>query len=212
MKTISNLFDHYGTDKNDNDHGYGKYYQQHLPEKINKFMEIGVWQGAGIKAFKDFYDNEGEFHVINYLFGDEIISVSELDKINVIAHEGKQEDTNFLKKIKDVFSVIVDDGSHHSDAQLITFKQMFLNNLESCGLYVVEDCYGHIIGEEGDYWRRGKVNTAEGTIIVVMNKFNRGEGLESQYFTKEESDEIVKLIEEVFIYDDKIIFIKKKAV
>ncbi len=210
MKDIGKLFEQYGSDKNDLSHDYGKYYQKHLPININALMEIGTWRGASIKAFKEFYNDEGKFHTINYIFGGEIISVKELENINVVAHEGKQENIFFLKTINDLFTVIVDDGSHHSDAQLITFKQMFINNLESGGLYVCEDVYGHLEGDEGKYWRRGIVDTPQNTIMGIMRNYLNGGTLESQFITKEENDLLMSLIDEVNIYDDKIIFIKHK--
>lgn len=209
MKNLAQLFNFYGSDKESN-HGYAKYYEKHLPERINIFLEIGTWKGAGILSFQDFYDDKGLFETMNYTFGGEIISVKELNNFGIFCREGYQEDIHFLKTIQTKFTVIVDDGSHHADAQLITFKQMFLNNIEPGGLYVCEDVCGHLPGEEGEYWRRNKVNIAEDTIIPLMKKFLNGEDITSQFFTKQESDIICSLIYKVDIYDDKIIFITKK--
>lgn len=218
MQSIGELFTLYGSDK-DSDHGYGKYYDKHLPKEVNKLLEIGTWKGGSIKAFQEYYRGKGQFHTINYIFGGEIISEAELAKYSIVAHRGMQEDITFLCSIKDKFTVIVDDGSHHSDAQIISFKQLFVNNLESGGLYVIEDVYGHLEGEEGKYWRRGNVNTAEDTIMEVIKKFVASrkrdgqllvtEYYPSQFFTEEESYNILSMIDHVDIYDNKIIFIKK---
>ena len=204
MKNLGELFNKYYSDK-ESSHGYSKYYEKHLPKTVDKFLELGCWKGGSIMAFMEYYDYEGEFHVINYIFGGEIISKEALNDLGVIPHEGRQEDIKFLKSIGEYFTVISDDCSHHSDAQIITFKQMFVNNLESGGLYVIEDVFGHLDGEDGAYWRR-KVNSAEDTIMPLCRKMN----FESQYFTKQESDLILSMINTIDIYDDKIIFITKK--
>lgn len=209
MKKLGELFNENLSDK-ESSHHYAQYYEKHLPEKVNKLMEIGCWKAAGIKSFKEYYSSEGEFHVMDYIFGGEITSIAELKIMNVIPHRGSLDDIGFLKSLKEIFTVIIDDGSHHSDSQIISFKQLFTNNLESEGLYIIEDVYGHLPDPEGNYWRRGNVNTAGDTIMGVVNKFLAGGDLVSQFFSKEESDLIIPLIKEINIYDDKIIFISKK--
>jgi hypothetical protein len=173
-------------------------------------MEIGCWKGGGIRALKEYYNDEGEFHTVNYVFGGEIISKKELFDYGIKPFEGKQEDVDFLRTIQDLYSVIIDDGSHHADAQVISFKQMFVNNLERGGLYVVEDVYGHLNNKEGEYWRRGVANSADDTIMSVLDKFTKKESMASQFITSHESDVITSLIDTVDVYDDHIIFITKK--
>ena len=205
MKDIGKLFDEYGSDKNEN-HGYGKYYDKHLPLTVDKFLEIGVWKGSGIKSFKEYYDNKGEFHAMDWRFGGEVISVEELHELKIIPHEGSQSDIPFLNTITDLFSVCVEDGSHHSDEQVITFKHIFINNIKSGGLYVLEDT--HCCFEE--YWWRGIITKFEDTALAIFKSYINGGTLESQFITKEESELLISLIDEVNIYNDAIIFIKKK--
>ncbi len=205
MKDLVEIASRYPTDKNE--HGYMPYYQKHLPPTVEKFLEIGTWKGGGINSFKEFYDSKGEFHAINYVFGGaDIITIDELNKMGIISHEGSQSDIPFLKGIKDQFDVISEDGSHHSDEQVITFKHCFLHNIKPGGLYVLEDA--HCCKEE--YWWRGIVQRFEDTALYIFQHCLNGGTMESQFITKEESDLIMSLIEEVTIYEDKIIFIKKK--
>lgn len=203
-KTLESLCDFYGTDKIDI--GYLPYYKKHLPEKVNKFLEIGTWKGGGIRTFKDYYNGAGEFHALNISFGGEIISIPSLHLLGIKPHEGNQSDVNYLWSIKDKFGVIIDDGSHHSDEQIISFKHLFLNNMEEGGVYVIEDVFGH----KNEFWRRGKVNTPEDTIMGVMRKYLNGGTLTSQLISESESNQLMSIIDEVNIYDDQIIFCTKK--
>lgn len=195
----------YGTDKASNAHNYLVLYEEHLPKKVDKFLEIGCWKGASIKMFKEYYNDEGQFYVMD-VFGGEVMTIPELQALGIIAYEGSQSDINLLKIIKEQFDVISEDGSHHSDEQVITFKQMFLNNLKSGGIYIIEDVYGHI----DPFWRRGRVLTPQDTIMGVVNKYFNEKSLVSQYISQEESDRLVDNIDWIKVYYDRIIFIKKK--
>ncbi len=209
-KTLGEMFDQYGSDKNESHH-YTPYYEKHLPDKVNNFLEIGVWKGGGIRAFKEYYEDKGEFYGMSYRFNDvDHPPMEQFVKWGIIPLEGNQDDVEYLKSIHDKFTVITEDGSHHSDSQIVTFKQMFPNNVEDGGLYVIEDVYGHLPDPEGSYWRREVVNTAEDTIMPLMRRWLNGEGIVSQYFNEEESDLICYSIKSIDIYDDKIIFITKK--
>lgn len=206
--TLGELFNFYGSDKEDN-HGYSKYYERHLPKSINKLCEIGVWKAGGILAFQQYYDYIGEFHVINHVFGGEIISKKQLERENIIPHECYQQDIECLKTVKDIFTVVCDDGSHNSADQIISFKQLFLNNTEFGGLYVIEDIFGHVDGDEGKYWRGERVNSANDTIMNVVKRWQKFDSTPSQFFTEEENELFISIISEINIYEDKIIFLNK---
>jgi hypothetical protein len=51
-------------------------------------------------------------------------------------------------------SLIVDDGSHHPDHQLLSFSMLFQQLLQPGGLYILEDV-------ETSYWRRGSLYNYE---------------------------------------------------
>jgi hypothetical protein len=200
---IGALFTKYNSDKNDNDHQYGQYYQKYLPNPINHFLEIGVWQAGGIRAFKEFYKSDGHFHSLNHVFGGEIISVKQLDKLGIASHEGSQSDIAFLGTIKTAFDVIVEDGSHHSDEQIITFKHLFMHNVSPGGVYILEDL--HCCLEK--FWWRGVVDGYENTFLAVIKKVIAGGDFNSQFFSQAENDYYKSIISRIELCDDKIVFI-----
>jgi len=207
LNKIGRIFEKHGTDKANIN--YHIPYQKHLPKKAGNFLEIGTWLGGGIRAFREWYNNEGDFYTLNYRFGDgEIPTIKSLINEGFICFEGEQEDTGFLNTIKDVFDVIIDDGSHHSDSQIITFKHFFKNNLRNGGLYIIEDLHCCM----NSYWWR-EIKSVEDTFLGVMREIRKGGTWESQLFTKEESKYFIKEVDKIVVAGDRnesIAFLWKK--
>ncbi len=204
--------------------GYFPLYERHLPKKVDEFIEIGVAMGISIWMFRDYYNSIGNFHALNYQFTFDsggVISMREMQGTGIICHDGRQEDLDFLSKINTQFDVIVEDGSHSSDHQAITFKHMFINNLKPGGLYVLEDLHCCT----GEYWWgtcQGYSNTMlhffehwpgvvnyhilEKNLIKTEQKTFKG----NQFFTVEEYQYLRSIISEVYLYSPSIAFIFKK--
>ncbi len=164
-----------------------------------------MWKGASIKMFKEWYKDEGKFYAMD-IFGGEVISQAELSKLGIVSFLCSQSDMSFIDKIKEKFDVIVEDGSHHSDEQVITFKNMFKNNIANGGIYVLED----LCCCTNEYWWRGIVKKFEDTALAIFKKFKEGGTLECQFITADESRELIAMIESVELYNDNIVFIQKK--
>jgi hypothetical protein len=194
----------HGTDKSSLSHNYMVLYEKHLPKKVNKFLEIGVWKGEGIKSFKEYYNNEGKFYALDrFILGHGLITIGELQSEGINSFEGSQDDMWFLEQIKEKFTVISEDASHHWDSQINTFRRMFVNNLQSGGLYVCEDIF------DDTYWGRGEILRAEDNLMGLLKKFQSSKNITGQLIKQQESDLICGMIDEVFIYKD-IVFVTKK--
>lgn len=203
-KTLDELALKYGTDKSSEGHNYCPHYEKHLPEKVNKFLEIGAWKGAGIRMFKEWYNNEGQFYAFDrFLDGHGLITIGQLQAEGINSFEGSQSDLWFLETIKDKFTVISEDASHHWGDQILTFKRMFVNNMEEGGVYVCEDIF------DEPYWGQGVIANFKDNLWHVLNRVSHGGNFESQMFSREESDMLMPLIGEINLYTD-IAFIKRK--
>ena len=197
MTEIGKLFTQHKTDKCELH--YDIPYQEHLPKIVGKLLEIGVWKGGGLRAFKDFYKGAGEFHGINYVFGNsDIPSQASFIKDGFICHEGYQQDIDFLESIKDQFDVIIDDGSHHSDDQIATFKHMFKHNLSSGGLYIVEDL--HCCTQS--YWWNS-INGFKNTFLGVALRVNKGGAWTSQMFSLEDNKYFKSNVKKMILAGDR---------
>jgi hypothetical protein len=117
---------------------YPDYIDRYKKSKINIF-EIGVHEGNSFKLWCDYFPNAS-------IYGLDIDS-SYNDARGYI-FKGDQTDINLLNdiihKIKSA-SIIIDDGSHNPNHQLISFYHLFENLLENGGTYIIEDV-------ETSYW------------------------------------------------------------
>lgn len=191
------------------DHGYLPAYERHLPSRVTRFMEIGVGREAGgLKMFRDYYEGKGEFHALD-LFGNGVVSEDELRSEGFITHRGSQSDLEFLKTIPSGFDFIVEDGSHHSDEQIITFKHCFVHNVQPGGCYALED----LCCCRDSYWWRGVVDGYDNTFLAIIKRVIAGGEFTSQLITKEESDELIGVLEHASLECEDggcIAFMRKK--
>lgn len=127
---INEIFAKYGSDKAE--HNYGPFYEQWLPKNPRKILEIGVKEGASIRAWKEIFPN-AEIHGLD-LF--EEFPIPEIE--GVIFHKGSQIDPEILHLLrKENFDLIIDDGSHNTRDQLMTFFGL----INSHCIYIIEDLH-----------------------------------------------------------------------
>jgi len=157
MKTLRQLIDFYGSDKNLNE--YTPIYQSlfyYLKENDINLLEIGIGtlipsvpssmvgyglnhykQGASLRAFRDFLTNGkiygGDIQK-DCMFEEERIKTFLFDSTNI------NECDDALKDL--TFDIIIDDGLHTADAQLNTFSNLF-PRLKKGGYYFIEDVAPH---------------------------------------------------------------------
>jgi hypothetical protein len=145
MEDLEIIFLKYDTDKNVNFHNYTRQYNSLLHnfrEKPIKYLEIGVWNGGSIKAFRE------TFKKSTCCLGLDIDSRCknyEDVENNVFVEIGDATDSNFIQQITTKygsFDVILDDGSHKNKDVIKSFELLF-PLLNDNGLYIVEDtiCY-----------------------------------------------------------------------
>ena len=197
------LANKYGTDKIG--HGYIPHYETHLPSNPGKILEIGCLNGASLRMWKEFFPDT-EISVIDIFKDKNNISKEDIEKEGFAAYKGDQSDINFLYTIKDMFNVIIDDGSHNSHHQQISFKHLFVNSLCSGGIYVVEDLH---CCKEKYYWGN-HVKSFKDTILSVFHEYLKTGKFENDFFNETENRIFNELVADLKIYDDKIAFIRRR--
>jgi spermidine synthase len=237
MGRLTDLANKYGTDKGDaveNAHCYTYEYEKRLSVNVNRLLEIGVFRGSSAKMWREYYPH-AQVHVVDLFKDPEAIDPAELDALNIMTYIGDQKNVEFLSSLPQYFDLIVEDGSHNSADQIISFKELFMSHLIAKGIYVVEDT--HACKEE--FYRTGMAKTYGQTIagmfdaylaMVKAEKDYRTKAIsaavdgnetdliepptpiiENPYFTKEEAAQLVSMIDKVeFACDKKLIFIYKK--
>ena len=147
MSELRKLFDKYDCDKG-RKHNYEKVYEQFfepLKDKEINILEVGVWKGQSLQAFKDYFPNA-------QIYGIDIFVRTTPDEIDILTNENVHwavcDSTNpscasklskfFGQDTK--FDIIIDDGLHQPKAQAQTLKNLW-PLLKPDGSYFVEDVW-----------------------------------------------------------------------
>lgn len=133
MSSLSDLAAKYGTDKLD--HGYIPHYERHLPFGPITLLEVGVWEGASLRMWRDYYSSH-ESQIVGVDKHDRDIKI---DGVKIIIQDQDDEiGWHCLGQLAGGFDVIIDDASHISSKTIATFTQTW-PWLAPGGLYVIED-------------------------------------------------------------------------
>lgn len=128
---LNDLAIKYGTDKSE--HGYIPLYEEHLPKNPQRILEIGCLKGASLRMWREYFPNT-ELHSLD-LFEE---YKQPTDISGVTYWKGSQTDQYLLEQLRRTkFDVIIDDGSHNSVDQLVSFWSL----MGSTKLYVCEDLH-----------------------------------------------------------------------
>lgn len=148
MSKLDELAIKYGTDKSSLSHNYAAFYEKHLPKEPKRILEIGVKEGRSLAMWAEYFP-DAEVHGLD-LFGENSIDYvnasifnsmpATLQKIpQCFLHKGNQCDYLVLEQLRKLdFDVIIDDGSHNSRDQMMTFfglfsgKHYFIEDLHCC--------------------------------------------------------------------------------
>jgi hypothetical protein len=120
---------------------YAKYYDKFLSplrQSVTNICEIGIWNGASLKTFQDYFPN-------SQIVGLDIVDKSEFNNSRITTQILDQGNKTHLdkfvtqcKKSNIKFDIILDDGSHDVAHQQITFGKLF-PILKPGGIYILED-------------------------------------------------------------------------
>lgn len=138
--TLEELAVQEGTDKQKNCHNYTEFYSMFFEPIRNgklSLLEIGVDSGFSMRMWHKYFPN-AEISGID-LRGNYEYLIEEGCKATYIVDQSKREElVKFGNEHKDEYSIIIDDGSHNCDDQILTFQILF-QSLQSGGYYICED-------------------------------------------------------------------------
>jgi hypothetical protein len=164
---LDNLALQAGTDKASSTHNYTLAYAQHFePIKDDpiKFLEIGIYEGNSVKLWENYFKN-AELHFIDRSF-ESIKYESPRSHYHLACQENRQDLNRFITESGGNFDVIIDDGGHRMEQQIISFEHLF-PHLNSNGIYVIEDLHT-------SYWScLGGGNHGQTTIAVLKHLIDK---------------------------------------
>jgi hypothetical protein len=159
-------------------HHYFDIYTRHFESyrsKPIKMLEIGVFRGGSLRMWKKYFHRDS---VIVGIDIDRNCQQYEIADQDVYVRIGSQADPDFLAAVNKEFGpfdIILDDGSHKTYHQLISFTSLFREALKDGGCYMVEDMHTN-------YWT-SHVDTPQSFIEVSKQMVDM---LHEPYFGRKE--------------------------
>jgi hypothetical protein len=139
------LFDIFAADTNVHKwHHYFDVYARHFGpyrDKPIRMLEIGVFRGGSLRMWKLYFHPESTIVGVDI---DKSCKDHEIADRNVFVRIGSQADPEFLAQVNEEFGpfdIILDDGSHETHHQNISFGALFRTALKDGGCYMVEDVH-----------------------------------------------------------------------
>lgn len=129
-------------------HGYHRFYPwflAHLQGQDINLLEIGIDRTESLKLWKGYFGkiNLHGIDIATKVFYDKEVSLHRVDQ------SSDAELENFAKNIGINFDVILDDGSHVPDHQMLTINKLW-NLVKPGGIYIIEDI-------ETSYWKKSRI-------------------------------------------------------
>lgn len=135
---------------------YFDIYDRYLSKYRNKsivILEIGVSHGGSLQMWKDYFGDETEIYGIDI---NPLCKNFEDERIEIFI--GSQSDRIFLKDLKNKIpkvDILIDDGGHMMNQQIITFEELF-DHVKDNGIYICEDLHtSYWLTHGGGFRRRG---------------------------------------------------------
>lgn len=208
---FSQLFNYFNTDKGkifrrldikQKTNNYGPYYEKHLKKLKNKklnILEIGCYMGSSSAAFLSYFKNAKLYCVDinqkNFLFKSKRIKLFNLDYTN------KKQLKDFIKKYKNFFDIIIDDGGHYKTHILYNLRNFYNCLNKSDSYYIIED-----FGLKFDYLNDNK---EEPSIFKVIKYLKNKKLFESKILNKKFQLELINKIKKIDFYQGSWIKFRK---
>lgn len=144
---------------------YFDIYDRHFSPLRGKdivVLEIGIAQGGSLKMWKQYFGPQARIIGVDI---DERCKQFEEQQIDIFI--GSQADVNFLTQLKrDIprVDILIDDGGHTMQQQILTFENMF-SHVKDGGIYLCEDLHTSYWDSFGGGYKK------EGTFIEYSKNF-----------------------------------------
>ena len=129
-------------------HGYHRFYPwflNHLRGQNVNFLEIGIDKTESLRLWKGYFNSVNLHGIdIDYKnFDDTEVTLHKIDQSNALQLD------KFVATVGIKFDVILDDGSHVPEHQMLTINKLW-DLVKPGGIYIIEDI-------ETSYWKKSKI-------------------------------------------------------
>ena len=200
MRQLTLLANKYGTDKGTvfrEQHGYTEIYEDFLKQYIGKhprILEIGVENGDSLKMWNDFFVGDCEIYAID-IEPEKIKYQTNNTHIFIFDQSSRIDWEAFKSKLENngenFFDIIIEDGSHMPEHQIITLYELSNSVKKDNGIYILEDLHTNI--EKKWYFLNG-IEMSD-TPLFSLIFFEK-----SKFLTDEENEYLYSKIKNINIY------------
>ena len=181
---------------------YEKHLSKYIGQEIN-ILEIGISHGGSLQLWKKYFGDKVNVYAI-----DINPQCKKLEEERVKIFIGSQSDERFLQQvIQEVpdFDIIIDDGGHTMNQQIVSFENLYLKVKEG-GIYLVEDTHT-------SYWNEfhgglKKANTFIEYSKNLVDSLYEGHIRHAPDKRKIVINEVTKHINSISFYDSIVVFEK----
>lgn len=183
---------------------YFDIYDRHFSRFRHKditIVEIGVYQGGSLQMWKEYFGDNAKIHGI-----DINPQCKALEEKNITIHIGSQSDRVFLRELKKKLpkiDILIDDGGHMMQQQIISFEELF-SAVKDGGVYLCEDLHtSYWLKDGGGHRRAGTFIEYSKNFIDELNAFH------SEQKRLQVSD-FTTSVDSIHYYDSMLVIEKKK--
>lgn len=184
---------------------YFEIYDRHFSRFRNQeitLLEIGVSHGGSLQMWKKYFGPQAKIIGVDI---DPRCQTFEEEQIKIFI--GSQEDKTFLEKLKAEIpkvDILIDDGGHTMNQQIVTFESMY-EHIKENGVYLCEDLHTSYWPEYGGGVERS------GTFIEYSKKFiDYLNAWHSQETAQLSINEFTKSTHSLHFYDSVLVIEKRK--
>ena len=179
---------------------YDRHFARFKDKEIT-ILEIGISQGGSLQMWKNYFGKKAKIYGV-----DINPQCRELEEENIKIFIGSQSDRKFLREIKKSIpkvDILIDDGGHYMQQQIITFEELF-DHVKETGVYLCEDLHtSYWINFGGGYKRHGTFIQYSKNFIDLLNAHHSQQSaLKVNKFTES--------VNSIHYYDSILVVEKKK--
>lgn len=184
---------------------YFEIYDRHFScfrEKDVILLEIGVSHGGSLRMWKDYFGGKAKIFGVDI---DPRCKKFEEEQIKIFI--GSQKDDDFLEKLKKEIpkvDILIDDGGHTMNQQIVTFEKMF-EHIREDGVYLCEDLHTSYRKDYGGGCKK------EGTFIEYSKNFiDYINAWHSREKDKLNISDFTRTVDSLHFYDSILVIEKRK--
>ncbi len=178
---------------------YEKYFSKYRGKELN-ILEIGISHGGSLQLWKKYFGDGVNIYAIDI---NPECQKFEDDQTKIFI--GSQSDRQFLESVISqipLMDIIIDDGGHRMDHQLVSFEMLYMKVKEG-GIYLVEDTHT-------SYWTEFYGGLRNPGSFIEKSKGLIDSLYESHIHEKEriETSDVARHIQSIAFYDSIVVFEK----